>query len=177
MKGHCFPLFNSLLKYFLSWTASCFWRYASLQFILITCSFDCLREDRDGMSRAYRNLGGTYFKMGDYEACIVSLTKKLPPVKSAPEQAWLLHEIGRAHLELKNCQEAKHFGQQSISAAQAANDLSWGLNAFLLLAQAEGKHELCSIFKVFSIESNQRHYRHYSSLGRVVQRWVNLTLD
>ena len=76
--------------------------------------------------------------MGEYGAAIDSWMNKLPLSKTPLESTWLYHEIGRCHLELKNYQDAKEFGQKSLAAAQEAEDQVWQLNATVLVSQAEG---------------------------------------
>lgn len=105
------------------------------------CDFNfCIsRENKVGKSRALDNLGRVHAKLGDYGKAIDQWMEKMPLVKSPLEGTWLYHEIGRCHLELKNFQDAKEYGQKSLAAAQEADDQVWQLNATVLIAQAEGK--------------------------------------
>lgn len=96
-------------------------------------------DNKDGRSRALDNLGRVQAKMGDYGAAIDSWMNKLPLSKTPLESTWLYHEIGRCHLEMKNYQDAKEFGQKSLAAAQEAEDQVWQLNATVLVSQAEVK--------------------------------------
>lgn len=68
-----------------------------------------------------------------------SWEKKLPLVKTPLESTWLRHEIGRCHLEMGNYDEARGYGEQSLEAAEEAEDEVWQLNASVLIAQADGK--------------------------------------
>lgn len=115
---------------------------------MICCSCDVVfyvdkliffRENKVGKSRALDNLGRVYAKAGEYGKAIDQWMDKMPLVKSPLESTWLFHEIGRCHLELKNFQDAKEYGQKSLAAAREADDQVWQLNATVLIAQAEGK--------------------------------------
>ncbi|EDO42886.1 predicted protein, partial [Nematostella vectensis] len=96
-------------------------------------------ENPDGKSRALDNLGRVYAKNGEFGKAIDKWMEKMPLVKTPLESTWLFHEIGRCHLELKNYQDAKEYGQKSLAAAQEASDQVWQLNATVLIAQAEVK--------------------------------------
>ena len=63
---------------------------------------------------------------------------KPPLAKSPLESTWLYHEIGRCHLELGHFEKAKEYGEDSLKAANEAEDEVWQLNASVLIAQAEG---------------------------------------
>lgn len=110
-------------------------------YIFTNCLFFSLlfRENKVGKSRALDNLGRVYAKTGDYAKAIDQWMEKMPLVKSPLESTWLFHEIGRCHLELKNFQDAKEYGQKSLAAAREADDQVWQLNATVLVAQAEGE--------------------------------------
>ena len=54
------------------------------------------------------------------------------------ESAWLFHDIGRCYYELDNWQEAKQYGEKSLTAAREAKDELWQLNASVMIAQSEG---------------------------------------
>lgn len=56
----------------------------------------------------------------------------------ALENAWLHHEIGRAHLTLEHLQPALDSGNKSLGYADTAADSMWQLRANLLIAQAQG---------------------------------------
>ena len=72
-----------------------------------------------------------------------SWEEKIPLSKSALENTWLFHEIGRCYLEIgENVEEAREYGQRSFSEAKKAEDQVWELNAGVLIAQANG--EQCS---------------------------------
>lgn len=100
--------------------------------------FTFFRENNVGKSRALDNLGRVYAKNGEYDKAIDKWMEKMPLVKTPLESTWLFHEIGRCHLELKNFQDAKEYGQKSLAAARDADDQVWQLNATVLIAQAEG---------------------------------------
>lgn len=97
------------------------------------------RDNKVGKSRALDNLGRVHAKAGQYDRAIDKWMEKMPLIKTPLESTWLFHEIGRCHLELKNFQDAKEYGQKSLAAAQEADDQVWQLNATVLIAQAEGK--------------------------------------
>lgn len=84
-------------------------------------------------------MGRVHAKAGEYDRAIDKWMEKMPLIKTPLESTWLFHEIGRCHLELKNFQDAKEYGQKSLAAAQEADDQVWQLNATVLIAQAEGK--------------------------------------
>lgn len=118
----------------------------------VKCDFPvCIfRENKVGKSRALDNLGRVHAKSGDYGKAIDQWMEKIALVKSPLEGTWLYHEIGRCHLELKNFQDAKEYGQKSLAAAQEADDQVWQLNATVLIAQAEGK-PVKILFTIFYI--------------------------
>ena len=58
--------------------------------------------------------------------------------RDALENAWLHHEIGRAHLTLEHTQAALDSGSKSLEYADTAGDSMWQLRANLLIAQAQG---------------------------------------
>ena len=58
--------------------------------------------------------------------------------KSALESTWLYHEIGRCQLELGNYNDAKEYGEKSLTAAKEAEEDVWTLNATVLVAQSQG---------------------------------------
>jgi len=64
--------------------------------------------------------------------------EKLPTTKSALENTWLYHEIGRCHLEMNHAAAAKEYGEKSLEAATEASDDLWQLNACVLIAQSNG---------------------------------------
>ena len=69
-----------------------------------------------------------------------SWEEKIPLSKSALENTWLFHEIGRCYLELgKHDDTAREYGQKSYEEAIKAEDPVWQLNAGVLIAQAEGE--------------------------------------
>ncbi|XP_031557017.1 tetratricopeptide repeat protein 25-like [Actinia tenebrosa] len=96
-------------------------------------------DNKVGKSRALDNLGRVHAKAGEYDRAIDKWMEKMPLIKTPLESTWLFHEIGRCHLELKNFQDAKEYGQKSLAAAQEADDQVWQLNATVLIAQAEVK--------------------------------------
>ena len=69
-------------------------------------------------------------------------------MKTPLESTWLRHEIGRCHLEMGNYDEARDFGEQSLGAAEEADDEVWQLNASVLIAQADGKTQNCMIIAI-----------------------------
>lgn len=113
--------------------------FAELNLVyLLRFSLHFFRENNVGKSRALDNLGRVYAKNGEYDRAIDKWMEKMPLVKAPLESTWLFHEIGRCHLELKNFQDAKEYGQKSLAAARDADDQVWQLNATVLIAQAEG---------------------------------------
>jgi hypothetical protein len=65
------------------------------------------------------------------------------------ERAWLLHDIGRCHLELGHDSKAAEFVDSCIGVVDALRDRRWGINAYVLLAQIEGEfssHEKASSY-------------------------------
>ncbi len=58
-------------------------------------------------------------------------------MKTSEESTWLFHELGRCHLELSDYNEARDFGEKSLTAARDTQDQMWQLNASVLIAQAE----------------------------------------
>lgn len=61
-----------------------------------------LSENREGISRAYENIGRVYARNGKYKDAIDVWERKLPFAETNMEKAWLYHEIGRCHLETGN---------------------------------------------------------------------------
>ncbi|XP_054616693.1 outer dynein arm-docking complex subunit 4 [Dunckerocampus dactyliophorus] len=90
-------------------------------------------------SRALENLASIYTTMGSFTQAMQCWEKKIPLVQGGVEKAWLFHEIGRCHLELRGHEEARDFGLRSVAAAEESGDEKWQLNAHVLVAQSEGK--------------------------------------
>lgn len=90
-------------------------------------------------SRALDNLGRVYARKGEYDKAIGSWGRKIPLAKTPLETTWLYHEIGRCHLEMGNYEEARNYGEKSVTAANESGDEMWQLNAKVLLAQSEVK--------------------------------------
>lgn len=57
---------------------------------------------------------------------------------TSEESAWLFHDIGRCYCELGKWQEAKEYGEKSLTAARDAKDEMWQLNASVMIGQSEG---------------------------------------
>lgn len=64
------------------------------------------RDNAEGISRAYENIGRVYARNGKYSEAIEVWEKKLPLAETDMEKAWLYHEIGRCQLELGNRKES-----------------------------------------------------------------------
>ncbi|KAJ3067385.1 Tetratricopeptide repeat protein 25 [Podochytrium sp. JEL0797] len=58
-----------------------------------------------------------------------------PPVTL--ETAWLLHDIGRCHLEMGRDEVARQKGVASLKVSEAVKDRRWALNALVLIGQVE----------------------------------------
>ncbi|KAJ3026516.1 UNVERIFIED_CONTAM: Tetratricopeptide repeat protein 25 [Siphonaria sp. JEL0065] len=67
-----------------------------------------------------------------------SMSSNIPPT---PERVWLLHDIGRCHLEMGRDDKAKHMGISSLKASEALKDRRWCLNALVLIGQVEVRNE------------------------------------
>ncbi|KAJ3412321.1 Tetratricopeptide repeat protein 25 [Chytridiales sp. JEL 0842] len=92
----------------------------------------------DCVSRALGNLGRAFVKLGKFEEAMKHFKEKLSIASTTPlEKAWLLHDIGRCHLELGKYEEAKQFGEECAKVAEGLGDARWGLNAGVLVGQAE----------------------------------------
>jgi tetratricopeptide (TPR) repeat protein len=105
----------------------------------------------DAKSRALDNLGRVHARTGNFDKAIAVWQEKLPTTKSALENTWLYHEIGRCHLEMNQPSEAREFGEKSLHAAEEAEDELWQLNASVLIAQADVKlNELDSAIDSFN---------------------------
>lgn len=94
-------------------------------------------KSKQAESRALGNLGRVCAHKGDFPKALEYWMQKVPMSDSALESAWLYHEIGRCHLELKANAQAKEMGEKSKTCAQEANDQKWQLNALVLTAQAQ----------------------------------------
>lgn len=68
--------------------------------------------------------------------------------KSSLESTWLYHEIGRCFLELGKFEQAREYGEKSLTAAEDAEDPGWQLHASVMIAQAHG-NEFELILHVF----------------------------
>ncbi|KAJ3098335.1 Tetratricopeptide repeat protein 25 [Phlyctochytrium planicorne] len=92
----------------------------------------------DCISRALGNIGRTCVKMKRYEDAITSFEKKLVLVSPGTlERAWLLHDIGRCHLELGREEIAVLKGRESLAISESLKDKRWCINAHVLIAQGE----------------------------------------
>ena len=88
------------------------------------------------MSRALGEIGRICVKSKKYKEAINAFEQKLPLTpESSIEKSWLLHDIGRCFLEIRNYVKALDYGQRSCSIADDLKDQRWGMNARLLLAQ------------------------------------------
>ncbi|XP_076851511.1 outer dynein arm-docking complex subunit 4 isoform X2 [Brachyhypopomus gauderio] len=96
-------------------------------------------KSMDSKSRALDNIGRVYARIGKFQQAIEAWDEKVPLVHSGLEKSWLFHEIGRCYLELKQYQDAREYGTQSLHAANDISDEKWQLNANVLVAQAELK--------------------------------------
>ncbi|KAK3577964.1 hypothetical protein CHS0354_020803 [Potamilus streckersoni] len=93
----------------------------------------------EAVSRGLDNLGRVHARSGEFDKAIEVWERKLPLSKSALENTWLNHEIGRCYLELNKYSVAKDYGETSLKAAVEAKDIMWQLQATVLIAQAEVK--------------------------------------
>ncbi|XP_050406246.1 outer dynein arm-docking complex subunit 4 [Patella vulgata] len=107
-------------------------------------------DNEECISRGLDNVGRVHARSGNFQKAIGVWNRKLPMSKSALENTWLYHEVGRCHLELTQYTEARHFGEKSLAAAEEAADLMWQLQASVLLAQSQVKlNELQSALESF----------------------------
>lgn len=97
------------------------------------------RDNKEGVSRSYENIGRVYARNGKYKDAVSVWEMKLPLAENDMEKAWLYHEIGRCHLEMGDFDVAKDFGKKSLECAEKINDEVWQLNATVLIAQSEVK--------------------------------------
>ena len=86
-----------------------------------------------------------------------SWEEKLPTTKSALENTWLYHEIGRCHLEMNHAAEAKEYGEKSLEAATEAADELWQLNASVLIAQSHGQQSASSTVFLYTSSCCRQH--------------------
>jgi hypothetical protein len=85
-------------------------------------------------------MGRIFVKTRKYKDAISAFEEKLHLTQHlSVEKAWLFHDIGRCHLELKGWDKALEFGLKSASVADDLKDRRWGMNARLLVAQAYGE--------------------------------------
>lgn len=96
-------------------------------------------DNKEGISRAYENIGRVYARNGKYSQAIEVWEKKLPLAETDMEKAWLYHEIGRCQLELGEYEISKDYGKKSLNCAEAIDDEVWQLNATVLIAQSDVK--------------------------------------
>ncbi|KAJ3332050.1 Tetratricopeptide repeat protein 25 [Blyttiomyces sp. JEL0837] len=93
---------------------------------------------KECIGRALGNLGRVCVKLHRFDEAIASFTDKLSYASPASlEQAWLLHDIGRCHLEMGRELKAKEMAEACAKIADSLKDRRWGLNAYVLLGQAE----------------------------------------
>ncbi|KAJ3203026.1 hypothetical protein HDU67_010438 [Dinochytrium kinnereticum] len=94
----------------------------------------------DCISRALGNIGRTCVKLRRYDEAITSFEKKLVLTQAGTlERAWLLHDIGRCHLELGRDERGVLRGKESLAIAETLKDKRWVLNAHVLIAQGEAR--------------------------------------
>jgi tetratricopeptide (TPR) repeat protein len=102
-------------------------------------------NNKEGISRAYENIGRVYARNGKYKEALQAWEKKLPIAETDMEKVWLYHEIGRCHLELGNYDKAIDNGKKSLDCAERLSDensdekSSWKLNSIVLIGQAKSK--------------------------------------
>jgi tetratricopeptide (TPR) repeat protein len=114
-----------------------------------------LSDNKEGISRAYENIGRVYARNGRYKDAIQVWNKKLPLAESDTEKAWLFHEIGRCHLEIGDYEVARDYGRKSFECAERISDEIWQLNATVLMAQAEAK--------IGTVESLKKAVEHFEN--------------
>lgn len=99
------------------------------------------KEHRDGLiiSRALSDMSRILVKSRKYKEAVSAFEEKIPySSELSIERAWLYHDLGRCYLELKNDDRALDLGLRSASIADDLKDRRWGMNARLLIAQAQG---------------------------------------
>ncbi|KAJ3124217.1 Tetratricopeptide repeat protein 25 [Physocladia obscura] len=104
----------------------------------------CRANDlEDSTSRALGNMGRIYVKLRKFDEAITVFEQKLviesKNTVDSPtiEQAWLLHDVGRCHLEMNRDIQAKEMGEASLAAAVHCKNERWCLNASVLIGQVE----------------------------------------
>eukprot|EP00842_Homolaphlyctis_polyrhiza_P005082 jgi/Hompol1/5575/HPOL_000427-RA len=98
------------------------------------------KENRlsDAISRSLGEMGRIYVKTRRYKDAIAAFEDKLPhAAENSLERAWLCHDLGRCYLEVKHYEKAAELGEMSMMLADALKDRRWGLNARVLVAQAQ----------------------------------------
>ncbi|KAL2915285.1 hypothetical protein HK105_205150 [Polyrhizophydium stewartii] len=85
-------------------------------------------------------MGRIYVKTHRYKDAVAAFEEKLPfAPDNSVERAWLLHDLGRCFLELKQYERAAELGEVSLQVSDALEDRRWGLNGRVLVAQAQAQ--------------------------------------
>lgn len=87
-----------------------------------------------GVLRAKANLGRVYARQGEYEKAIRMWTERGPSANQL-ENTWLYHEISRCYIEIEDYVSALEQTDLAYTAAEAAKDDRWKLNAVVLKGQ------------------------------------------
>ncbi|KAF7227408.1 outer dynein arm-docking complex subunit 4 isoform X1 [Nothobranchius furzeri] len=115
----------------------------------------------EATSRALNNMGVTLAQTGQFAQAVEFWEQMIPLVDDGLEKAWLFHNIGSSSLNMKQYEEAKHYGIRCLAAAEEAADEKWQLNGNVLIAQAE--------LKTGNVESSVSHFEKASSLARLTE--------
>ena len=59
---------------------------------------------------------------------------------------WVHHEMGRCYLELGAFDKSRENGEKAMNLASEAKDMTWYLNASVLVALSEGTDRYCTSF-------------------------------
>ncbi|XP_028841969.1 tetratricopeptide repeat protein 25-like isoform X1 [Denticeps clupeoides] len=115
----------------------------------------------DGKSRALVNIGRLYACTGQFTQAIKFWETSVPLTEGGLDKAWLFHEIGWCHLELRQHAEAWDYSRRLLTASQEICDELWQLNAYVLMGQAE--------LKMGSYKSSIFHFEEALQRARLLQ--------
>ncbi|XP_046493026.1 outer dynein arm-docking complex subunit 4 [Neodiprion pinetum] len=88
------------------------------------------------MTQALVTLGKVHLTFGHLNAAARAWERLIPYVYEPIPRAWLLHEIGRCHLESGNHRKAVELATRCLDTAEAAGSEKWTFHGRLLLGQS-----------------------------------------
>ena len=68
---------------------------------------------------------------------LISLNERIPLISTKEEAIWVNHEMGTCFFELGQFEKARSVGEKAMTESGEAKDMTWYLNASVLVARSE----------------------------------------